>query len=319
MVAFETVIKEAISSQELPGCVLVSTSRDGTFSYTKAFGASSMESDSAAPLALDSIMWVASCTKLMTSVCAMQLVERGLLDLDESVYKHIPELERLPVLTGFEEGSGKPIEDKSTQPITLRMLLTHSSGLAHDAIHPKTLAWLAYHKRAPNSHGKLIERFSAPLVFEPGSGWAYGPSIDYAGLLVERITGLTLEAYMRQNLWEPLGIKDMTFHLHSRPDLRARMADMSVRDETGKVRWTGAPMTYQDGEGREVEDCFGGQGCFLSAEEYLKVLRAVLSTEEDERVLKKDTLEMFFKESLGKGSREALNAMLQDDFVRILL
>jgi CubicO group peptidase (beta-lactamase class C family) len=272
MADFETAINEAIATHEIPGCVLVSTNRDGThslpflpqpypehllttpgsFKYAKPFGSTSMKPENAKPLGLDTVMWVASCTKLMTSICAMQLVERGLVSLDESVYKHIPELEDFKIIKGFEEGSGKPIEEKPTVPITLRMLLTHSSGLTYDATHPLTIKWLAYHKRESGSSGKLLERFSAPLVFEPGESWTYSPSIDYAGLLVERVTGKTLEEYMKTNLWEPLGIKDMTFNLGRRPDMKEKLADMSVRDETGKVRFTGARMMYQDADKNEV-------------------------------------------------------------------
>lgn len=313
---FEHRIERAIATQEIPGCALVSTNRDGAFTYKKAFGSTSMKEENAKPFALDTTMWVASCTKLMTSLCAMQLVERGLVTLDEPVYKHIPELEKLPVLKGFEKDSGKPIEEKPTKPITLRLLLTHSSGLTYDATHPKVMAWLEYHGRKPGMSGKLLERFNnTPLVFEPGESWMYGPSIDYAGLLVERLTGKTLEEYMKENLWGPLGISDMTFFLSKRPDIDARMADMSLRDETGKVRYTESKVTYVDGEGKEVENCMGGQGVFTSAEEYLKVLHALLICDENEKILKKASLEEFFRPQLGEGSSAALNAVLEDDMV----
>jgi CubicO group peptidase (beta-lactamase class C family) len=277
-----------------------------------------MKPGNAKPIQLNTVMWVASCTKVMTSICAMQLVERGLVSLDEPVYKHIPELESFTIIKDFEEGTGKPIEEKHTVPMTLRHLLTHTSGLTYDATHPKTIAWLAYHKKQSNTDGKLLERFSAPLVAEPGASWAYGPSIDYAGLLIERITGKTLEGYMKTNLWEPLGIKDMTFFLSSRPDMKARLADMSIRNEEGKVRHTDGRMPYLDGEGNEVKDCMGGQGTFTSAEEYIKVIHALLTTDTDEKILKKETVEQFFSPQLGKESAATLNVIVQDDMVRIL-
>ena len=144
----------------------------------------------------------------------------------------------------------------------------------------------------------------------------YGPGLDYAGLLIERVTGLTLEEYMRQNLWEPLGITDMTFQLKSRPDLKERMADMSVRDEeSGKVKYTDERMTYQDADGEEVQDCMGGQGVFTSPEEYIKILHALLTTDEDEKLLKNETMREFFKPQLGEGASVTINAFLQDDMV----
>jgi CubicO group peptidase (beta-lactamase class C family) len=274
-----------------------------------------MKPENAKPLELNTVMWVASCTKVMTSICAMQLVEQGLVSLDDPIYTHIPELESFNIIKGFEDGTGKPIEEKHTVPMTLRHLLTHSSGLTYDATHPKTIAWLAYHKRQSSGSSKILERFGAPLIAEPGESWAYGPSIDYVGLLIERITGKSLESYMKTNLWEPLGIKDMTFFPSSRPDMKARLADMSLRNEEGKVRYTKASMPYLDSEGNEVTECMGGQGSFTSAEEYLKILRALLVADEDEKILKKETVESFFSPQLSKKSKDALNTMLQDEFV----
>ncbi|KAJ4988663.1 Acyltransferase LovD 2 [Stagonosporopsis vannaccii] len=315
MADFERAIQEAVDAQEIPGCVLFASNRDGSFCYHKSFGYSSMKPENAKPLSANTVMWVASCTKLMTSICALQLVERGQLILDDPVYDHIPELKEFKILQTFDN-AGKPVEVQHTQPITLRRLLTHTSGLTYDSMHPKLLAWLAYHGRGPSVGGKLLQRFNAPLTFEPGDRWMYGPSIDYAGLLIERVSGLTLEEYMRQNLWEPLGIKDMTFKLKSRPDMQERMADMSIRDpETGKVRHTNARMSYQDTDGKEVQDCMGGQGVFTTVEEYGKVLKAVLTMDENEVLLKKDSVKKFFSPQLEDAPSAAINAILQDDMV----
>ncbi|KAF2854369.1 beta-lactamase/transpeptidase-like protein [Plenodomus tracheiphilus IPT5] len=313
MTDFESTINDAITAYDIPGCVLVASNRDSSFSYAKVFGNASLKEGSERPIQLNTVMWTASCTKLMTSLCCMQLVERGLVSLDEPVYKQIPELETLNVISGFDD-SGAPIETRQTKPITLRLLLTHSSGLTYDVMHPSTIAWLQYHKQPLRTSGKLLERFNVPLVFQPGESWIYGSSIDYAGLFVERVTGQTLEAYMKTNIWERLGIKDMTFHLSSRPDMKERMADMSLRDpSTKKARHTDTPMPYVDGEGKECSDCFGGQGVFTSAEEYLKVVKAVLMNDENEKLIKRETLEKFFAPQLGEGSKKTLNMLLQDD------
>lgn len=274
-----------------------------------------MESENAKPLQTSSIMWIASCTKLMTSICALKLVEQGKLTLDDPVYTHIPELKHFKILETFDN-NGKPVETQHKKPITLRTLLTHTSGLTYDSFHPKLLAWCAHHGRTPNTGTKLLKRFDSPLTFEPGESWFYGPSIDYAGLLIERVSGVTLEGFMRENLWEPLGIKDMTFKLSSRPDLVERMAAMSEREAgSSTVKYMGGKQFHQDTDGSEIEDCLGGQGVFTSPEEYFKVVKAVLTTEDDEKLLKKETLNEFFKPQLGEGSATALNGLLQDDFV----
>ncbi|KAF1933623.1 beta-lactamase family protein [Didymella exigua CBS 183.55] len=315
MANFETAIQQAVDAKEIPGCVLLASNRDGSFNYTKSFGHTSMESGRAKPLRSSDIMWIASCTKLMTSICALKLVEQGKLTLDDPVYNQIPELKDFKILQTFDNG-GKPVEIQHTKPITLRTLLTHTSGLTYDHFHPKLLAWCAYHGRKPNTGTKILERYDAPLMFEPGESWMYGSSTDYTGLLIERVTGATLEEHMRKNLWEPLGIKDITFKLSSRADLKERMADMSEREAgSSTVKHMGGKQFHQDTDGSEIEDCLGGQGVFTSPEDYFKVLKAVLTTDEDEKLLKRETLTEFFKPQLGEGSATALNSLLQDDFV----
>ncbi|EMD67843.1 hypothetical protein COCSADRAFT_34624 [Bipolaris sorokiniana ND90Pr] len=314
MTDFEKAINDAVAAEEIPGCALSATNCEGTFTYSKAFGRVSMKPENNKPMQLNTIMWIASCTKLMTSISVLQLVERGLVSLDDPVYKHIPELESRTVIKGFTD-AGAPIEEKHTKPITLRHLLSHSSGLAYEFIHPVNQAWLKYHNRAPGSSGNLVERFSYPLVFEPGESWAYGPGIDFAGLLIERITGQTLEAYMKANLWTQLGIKDMSFSLASRPDLAARMADMSARDPTsGKTVVFSEPLPYLDGEGKEVTSHMGGQGAFASVEEYVKVLKALLEADKggEGKILKKESVDELFKAQLGDKSREMLMGVLED-------
>lgn len=273
-----------------------------------------MVTEKAKDFQLHTTMWIASYTKLMTSVCCMQIVERGIVSLDEPVYKHLPELEVLPLITSIEGATGKPIEVKNTTSITLRHLLTHTSGLSYDMMHPNNIAWLQYHNRKPNTRsGKLLERFYSPLVFEPGTGWCYGPSIDYAGLLVERISGKSLEEYMKENVWAPLGIKDATFYLSARPDLKERMADQSTRTADGKLALHSERMPWEAEPGKEMDDCTGGQGCFSTAEEYIKVLHAVLTSDKTEKLLKRETMKHFFTPQMSEGSRAMLNAALQLD------
>lgn len=120
---------------------------------------------------------------------------------------------------------------------------------------------------------------------------------------------------MQENIWGPLGIKDATFHPSTRPDMKSRIADQSTRRKDGKLEFWGEKMSWQDEQGNEASDCMGGQGSFMSAEEYIKVVRAVLSSDQDEKLLKKETMKDFFSPQLGDGSRAALNAAVQIDWV----
>lgn len=317
MADFEQAVEQAVAHTEIPGCVLQATNRDGSFTYNKCFGNRSVDPDGdRSPLNPSVIMWIASCTKLMTSICALQLVERGELSLDDPVYNHIPELKDHPVLKGFSDEDGSPMEEPHSKPITLRSLLTHSSGFSYDGMHPTLLKYNEVKGRKPSQSGKLLERFlSVPMLFNPGESWMYGPGIDFAGLLIERISGKTLQEFMDENLWTPLGIKDMTFHLSKRPDLKERLADMSQRDpSSGKVIPSTGQQIYQKADGSEIEDCMGGQGVFTSAEEYIKVLQALLTADQDGSKIfqMKETVELFFSKQLGQTAKTVLNMITQD-------
>lgn len=272
-----------------------------------------MKPSNAKPLQLDTVMWFASCTKLMTAICAMQLVERSQLNLDDPVYDVIPELRSKTVITGLTDAR-VPIEEPHKKNITLRHLLSHSSGLTYDHIYnEKIMAWLEHNNLKPLLHSKTIQqRCQHPLTFEPGDAWAYGPGIDFAGLMVERVTGMSLEAYMKKNLWDPLGIRDVTFHLSSRPDMQARFADMSRRSEDGKVVHADGLMVYVDENGNEFEECIGGHGSFTTAEEYIKVLRAVLvcgagGGKHGGGILKKESVDELTKSQLSEASKKHLS------------
>ncbi|KAF2639027.1 beta-lactamase/transpeptidase-like protein [Massarina eburnea CBS 473.64] len=312
MADFEKAIEKAVADLEIPGCVLVATNRDGSFKYNKAFGHSSLKEGTNAALNLNSIMWTASCTKLQTCICIAQLVERGLADLDAPVYPQIPELKDFPVIKGFQE-DGTPIEEPHKNPITLRSLLQHTSGFAYDFIHPLLQQWLKYHgKKGPSVGSTVLGRFVSPMVFEPGTGWMYGSGIDFAGLFLERLTGKTLEEHMKANLWDPLGIKDATFFPSTRPDLKERMVDMSFRGGDGKLAFGDSSAYSGDGEGNERKECMGGEGVFTSPEEYIKVLHALLVADTDEKILKKETVDEFFRPQLNEAGRNSLQSLLRD-------
>lgn len=166
----------------------------------------------------------------------------------------------------------------------------------------------------------MPERFDSPLVFEPSTSWMYSPSIDFAGLLVERISGSTLTEYLKTHIWEPLGIKDMTLHISRRPDMQERLAAMSYRTADGKVAATPehpehaiSPWLTQDGS--EVSACFGGQGLFTTGEEYIKVLRGVLNGS----IIPARFAEEFFAPQLNQVQADALNGLLQIDQVNNMM
>ena len=166
-----------------------------------------------------------------------------------------------------------------------------------------------YRKHTKNfkiATGSTVEEaFTHPLIYEPGTGWLYSTSLDWAGKFVERITGQTLEEYMKVNIWQPLGIKDITFWPGQHPNMKSRMASTTIRDkETGKV--------IHDPEGPKIpggKDCFGGHGAFASMPDYFKILQSLLI--DDEKLLKRSTTAQMFQPQLTKESQEAQKWLME--------
>ena len=145
------------------------------------------------------------------------------------------------------------------------------------------------------------EKTALPLVFEPGTSWAYGGGYDWAGKMIERVTGETLDIYMSKNIWGPLGIKDITFWPKERADMKDRMADMSVLNpDSGKaVDLPGFDVNFG------ATDCIGGGGAFASAEAYVTLLQAVMR--EDSKLLNPQSYEELFKPQLDAEQNKAFH------------
>ncbi|KAH7323954.1 beta-lactamase/transpeptidase-like protein [Rhexocercosporidium sp. MPI-PUGE-AT-0058] len=320
--SFEQRMQEAVKNREIPGAVLVAGDKEGRFHYEKAFGYRSLKDPSNPdPMKLDAVMWLASCTKLLTTVAAMQCVERGLLKLDEDVTGILPELKGLKILTGFEEdgnGNDTPVLVENTKAITLRHLLTHSSGLTYDFFNPVMARYRKWQKKTPDLYiqNDLKEAFFYPLLFAPGESWEYGVGIDWAGWMVERVTNTSLESYLQCNIWGPLGVKNFSFFPRTKPDLMARMTDMSDREGGANMFGTAAnpngKMVHHEGKelwNSNAETCSGGAGGYGAPLDYHKLLHSILTG--DGKLLKMATVEEMFKPQLTDASRAALMEMLK--------
>jgi CubicO group peptidase (beta-lactamase class C family) len=246
----------------------------------------------------------------MATVAALQCVERGLLSLDAPVETILPELKDPQILLKIDAGSG-PTLKPATKKITLRQMLTHSSGLSYEFTHPKMFIWRKWflHQSAANKALTTsldpAKAYQAPLLFEPGEGWAYSTGIDWAGVMVARVSGKSLEDYMQENVFKPLGMASTTFYPERHPEIAQRLASMAVRDEeTGKLsKDTGNPlkayMNVREG---------GGGGCFSTATDYMKFLSA-LCTPACPLFKHQETLKMMFSPNLSRSSKTALMEM----------
>ena len=195
--AIDAALVTAVDRGDLPMVVAVATDRSGVI-YEGAFG----ESAPGDAVTANRMFRIASMTKPVTSIAAMQLVEQGLIGLDDPVGDHLPDLGTVPVFTAFDEDTGEYEVEPPNSVMTIRHLLTHTSGLSY----PFTSeVILAFEPRDGESYA------DGPLLFEPGASWHYGTSTAWVGDLVEKVSGQRLDAYFREHILDPLGMHDTRF------------------------------------------------------------------------------------------------------------
>ena len=188
----DAVLRGAVERKDVPGVVALVTDRQRVL-YQGAFGVADVSSGRA--LTADALFRIASMTKAITSVAAMQLIEQGRFGLDDPVEKYLPEFANLKVFESFDAATGAYRLRPASRPPTVRHILTHTSGLGY----PFTSAILRDFKpQAGESYP-----FGGPLLFDPGERWHYGTSTDVVGKLVEKVSGQKLEDYFHQHIFVP--------------------------------------------------------------------------------------------------------------------
>lgn len=262
--AIDKVLGEAVKAGDVPGVVAAACDREGVV-YEAAFGERTI--GKGVPMTTDTVCWIASMTKALTSVAAVQMVERGKLDLDTPASAVVPQIAQAQVLTGFDAG-GKPTTRPPKRPITLRHLLTHSAGFSYEIWNTdiqKVQAALGI----PGVTECRDKALTTPLLFDPGERWEYGINIDWAGKMIEAVSGKKLGAVLQDNLLGPLGMTSTAFRIS--PDMRRRLAGVHLRGPDGRL----APFEFEIPQEPEFE--MGGGGLYGTASDYLKFLRMVLN------------------------------------------
>lgn len=254
----DTQLAQAISSTGLPGASAMIVDRDGV-RFSGAWGHA--DAVAGTPMRLDTICQIASMTKAVVSVAAMQLVEQGALSLDGPIGDVLPELGEAQVLEGFDE-NGVPRLRPPARPITLRHLLTHTSGLGYFFIHPQVLQYFgATAMPVPGSKASI----TMPLMFDPGEAWEYSVGTDWVGLAVEAAGGMDLQSYLAQHIFQPLAMTHTAF----RPELPDGAARVHVRTPEGTLAIS--PVNLGGGEFQS-----GGGGLSSNAPDYARFLRMIL-------------------------------------------
>jgi methyl acetate hydrolase len=260
----DQVLERAVDAGEVPGVVALAAD-DKEVIYQGAFG--KREVGGEPDMTLDTVVWIASMTKAVTSVAAMQLVEQSRLGLDEPLTERVPELATIQVLEGFD-AAGAPQLRPPKRPITLRHLLTHTAGFTYDI-------WSAEMVRYMERNGVpgIIEcrnaTLATPLLFDPGERWEYGINIDWAGRAVEAVSGKPLAVYFREHIFAPLGMKDTDYAISAAQ--QSRLVSVHQRKPDGSLE----AITVPDPQWREFWS--GGGGLSSTGRDYLAFLQMLLN------------------------------------------
>jgi CubicO group peptidase (beta-lactamase class C family) len=292
-------LRKSIGDKDLPGIVAMATDRQRVL-YQGAFGMADIATGRA--LTADALFRIASMTKAITSTAAMQLVEQGRFGLDDPVEKYLPAFARLQVFESFDGATGAYRLRPATRIVTVRHLMTHTSGLGYGFT---STTVRDFKPRAGEEYPV------GPLVFEPGERWLYGTSTDWLGKLVEAVSGRPLDEYFRRRILEPLGMADTFYNVPA--DKQARLVATHHRRADGTiVKEPTQPAPF-------INPIIGGGGLSSTAGDYIRFVRMILNDGQLDgvRILKADTVEAMSRNQIGAIGVPALKTALperSDDF-----
>lgn len=256
--------------------------------------AGNRDADKSLPAGQDSIFAIASMTKLVTTVAALQLVEVGQLDLDKPINHYLPELDSLAVLQGFRD-DGEPVYEPASRAPTARELITHTSGFVYSIWNEDAFSLQSKGLASGVGSGRKI--LNAPLAFQPGTDWEYGISTDWLGYLVEQLSGQRLMGYFSEHIFKPLDMLDTTFEFEA--EKMGRAVFMMARVEGELVS---SPAMQPTPESPGSADFYGGGGGLYSTlADYSQLLTALLNNGQGANgaILQPQTVEAMFQHQIG--------------------
>lgn len=301
----DDLLETAVRNGHMPGAVALVV-RDGKIVYHKAFGYS--DTDSKTPLKKDDIFRIASQSKAITSLAVMMLWEEGRFLLDDPVSKYIPEFKSPKILASFNTTDTTFTTEPANTEITIRHLLTHTSGIDYPMIGSNEFKAIYAKYGIPSGIGNdrevLGDKMKAlgelPLKHRPGERWTYGLNHDLLGYLVEIWSGMSFDAFLKTRIFDPLDMKDTYFYLPK--DKRDRLVALHEFIDGKPVKMKKAPFDALDPDYPKLSGTYfsGGAGLSSTAEDYAKFLQLFLNRGEYNgvRLLSRKTVELMLTDQL---------------------
>ena len=290
----DDVLGNGIKEFSIPGAVALVTNADRNI-YLNAFGM--LDTEGKKPMTSDAIFRIASMTKPITSIGVMQLLENGEIGLDDSISEHLVELPEFEVFDKFDFDTGTYTTRPAQNEVTIRHLLTHTSGIAYN-----------FNSLELTRAGKSLGNPMYPLQHEPGDRWTYGASTRLLGDLIIEKTGQGLFEFFKESLLRPLDMNETFFEV---PD------EDSDRVVTIHQRMNKAFAEIQNPKKITAPE-YGDGGLNSTASDYAKFLRMLLNngtSDNGELVLRPDTIKMLASNHIG-GLRTELQPMARPTFAR---
>ncbi|WP_460549123.1 serine hydrolase domain-containing protein [Hymenobacter daeguensis] len=295
--------------KHVPGALAL-VLHDGKVVYRKAFGVDNMFTQS--PLRTDAIFRIASQTKALTSVGLMLLYDEGKFQLDDPIAKYLPAFANAQVLASFNPKDSTYTTVPANGPVTIRQLFTHTSGISYPVIGTKEATAIYAKAGIPSGigtpEGLLATSMDAlgrlPLMHQPGERFTYGLSVDVLGRLIEVLSGQSLDQFLRQRLFQPLGMKDTYFYLPA--DKQSRLVELYTENASKQT----VPMMPQ---GRMIPDYpkargtyfSGGAGLSSTIDDYAAFLQMMLNngSYNGRQLLKPATVALITQNQMGAVSQ----------------
>ena len=325
----EELLTDDINNNKIPGAVVLVGNEKGIV-YQKAFGVKNPLTNE--KYATDDIFRIASMTKAITSVAVLKLWEDGRINLDDPIEKYIPEFKDTEILKTFNEKDSSYTSKPSTKKITIRQLLTHTSGIGYDFIDGNPSIKAIFHKKKQSfmkngvmcfcdedvTIGEAIRNLAdVPLHHEPGEKFTYSMGLDVLGYMIEIVSGKKLDVFYREEIFDPLDMNDTYFYL---PDSKKeRLVPVQTKKDDNWVIFE--DDRFNENYPVEGERKFFAGGCGLSStvEDYYKFLSVFINNGKykGKSFIGKQTNDLLFQNQLpdtfGFGIGLALGIVLEKD------